>query len=106
MATICYDRGNASYHRVHCMGRDGFVVLLPSLIMIEIFIPVLFVCMNGNCNFMQAQTHYKSEAQCRTSIDAQKTHMLEMAEKADKGKLTILEGTCINTRVTDPKGQA
>jgi hypothetical protein len=74
--------------------------------MIEIFIPVLFVCFNGNCNFMQAQTHYKSEAQCRASIDTQKIHMLEVAEKADKGKLTILEGTCINTKVEDLKGKA
>ena len=74
--------------------------------MIEIFIPVLFVCMNGNCNFMQAQTHYKSEAQCRDSIDSQKIHMLEVAEKANKGKLTILEGTCINAKVEDMKGRA
>lgn len=74
--------------------------------MMEIFIPVLFICMNGNCDFMQAQTHYKSEAQCRASIDTQKIHMLEVAEKANQGKYTILEGTCINTRVGDPQKQA
>lgn len=74
--------------------------------MIEIFIPVLFVCFNGNCNFMQAQTHYRSEEQCRASIDTQKIHMLEVAERANQGKLTTLEGTCINTRVQDEKGRA
>jgi hypothetical protein len=74
--------------------------------MMEIFIPVLFICFNGNCNFMQAQTHYKSEAQCRASIDTQKIHMLEVAETANQGKYTILEGTCINTRVEDSKKQA
>jgi hypothetical protein len=74
--------------------------------MMEIFIPVLFICFNGNCNFMQAQTHYKSEAQCRASIDTQKIHMLEIAETANQGKYTILEGTCINTRVEDSKKQA
>ena len=74
--------------------------------MIEIFIPVLFICMNGNCNFMQAQTHYRSEAQCRASIDSQKIHMLEVAETANQGKYTVLEGTCINTRVEDSKKQA
>ena len=74
--------------------------------MIEIFIPVLFVCMNGNCNFMQAQTHYKSEEQCRASVDSQKVHMLEVAEKANKGKISTLEGTCINTKVEDLKGKA
>jgi len=74
--------------------------------MIEIFIPVLFICFNGNCNFMQAQAHYKSEAQCRASIDTQKIHMLEVAEQADEGKITILEGSCINARVEDLKGKA
>jgi hypothetical protein len=73
--------------------------------MIEIFIPVLFICLNGNCNFMQAQTHYRSEAQCKTSIDAQKIHMLKVVEKANQGKATILEGTCINALVEDVKGK-
>jgi len=73
--------------------------------MIEIFIPVLFICLNGNCNFMQAQTHYRSESQCRASIDAQKIHMLKVVEQANQGKATILEGTCINTRVQDEKGR-
>jgi hypothetical protein len=73
--------------------------------MMEIFIPVLFICMNGNCNFMQAQTVYRSEAQCRASIDSQKTHMLEVAEQANAGKMTMLEGTCINAKIEDPKKQ-
>jgi len=73
--------------------------------MIEIFIPVLFICMNGNCDFMQAQSFYKSEAQCRASIDTQKTHMLEVAKKADQGKMTVLEGTCINAKIEDPRKQ-
>ena len=73
--------------------------------MIEIFIPVLFMCMNSNCNFMQAQTVYRSEAQCRASIDAQKTHMIEVAETANAGKMTVLEGTCINAKIEDPRKQ-
>jgi hypothetical protein len=74
--------------------------------MIEIFIPVLFVCFNGNCDFMQAENHYTNEAQCRASVDAQKIHMLKVVEKANQGKATILEGTCINARVEDLKGKA
>jgi hypothetical protein len=74
--------------------------------MMEIFIPVLFICLNGNCDFMQAQTVYRNEAQCRASIDTQKTHMLEVAEQANAGKYTVLEGTCINARIQDPKKQA
>ena len=67
--------------------------------MIEIFIPVLFMCLNDNCNFMQSQSVYKSEAQCRISIDNQKKHMLEVADQAGQPKMTILEGTCINTKI-------
>ena len=74
--------------------------------MIEIFIPVLFICMNGNCEFMQAQTYYRSEAQCRASIDTQKKHMLGLANQANAEKMTILEGTCINAKIEDPKKQA
>jgi hypothetical protein len=48
---------------------------------------------------MQAQTVYKSEAQCRVSIDNQKKHMLEVADQARHGKYTVLEGTCINTKI-------
>ena len=73
--------------------------------MIEIFIPVLFVCMNGNCNFMQAQTHYKTEVKCRESIDNQKVRLIEMAKEADQGKISTLEGTCINAKVEDSKGR-
>lgn len=106
MATVCYDRSGSLDHRIHCMGRSGLFLRLPDLIMIEIFIPVLFVCLNGTCNFMQAQTHYRSEAQCRASIDNQKIHLLEVIEKANQGKATILEGTCISAQVQDEKGRA
>jgi hypothetical protein len=54
---------------------------------------------------MQAQTVYKSEAQCRISIDNQKKHMLEVADQAGAGKMTILEGTCINTKIEDSRKQ-
>ena len=73
--------------------------------MIEIFIPVLFICLNGNCNFMQSQTVHKSEAQCRASIDNQKKHMLEVADQAGHPKVTIIEGTCVNTKINSPGKQ-
>jgi hypothetical protein len=44
--------------------------------MITIFIPVLFMCLNGNCEFMQAKIHYRSEEKCLTEIE-------ELAEKAN-----------------------
>lgn len=70
--------------------------------MIEIFIPVLVVCLNGTCEFMQAKTTYTNEASCRASVNVQKQHMLQMAEKADQVKYTVLEGTCINAHINDP----
>ena len=62
-----------------------------------IFIPVLFVCANGQCNFMQAQKHYVREAECRAQLDVQKKHMQELSLKAGQ-MLTLIEGTCITAK--------
>jgi hypothetical protein len=62
-----------------------------------IFIPVLFVCANGQCNFMQAQKHYVREAECRAQLDVQKKHMQELSLKAGQ-MLTLVEGTCITAK--------
>jgi len=72
--------------------------------MIEIFIPVLFMCLNGNCNFMQAQIYFISEEQCRASIDNQKKIMTMNAKKTGF-PIETLEGTCINAKVDGLKGQ-
>lgn len=73
--------------------------------MIEIFIPVLFMCLNDNCNFMQSQSVFKSEVQCRISIDNQKIQMVKITNQAGQSKMTILEGTCINTKISSPGKQ-
>jgi hypothetical protein len=62
-----------------------------------IFIPVLFICMNGNCEFMQAETWFKTEKQCRASLDVQKEHMQKMALKGG-AMITLIEGTCITAK--------
>jgi len=62
-----------------------------------LYIPVLFVCMNGNCEFMQAQTSYKSEQQCRAVVDAQKENLQKMALKGGQ-MVTQIEGTCITLK--------
>jgi len=62
-----------------------------------IYIPVLFVCMNGNCEFMQAQITYKSEQQCRAVVDAQKENLQKMALKGGQ-MVTQIEGTCITLK--------
>jgi hypothetical protein len=62
-----------------------------------IFVPVLFVCMNDHCEFMQAQNWYKSEQQCRAAIDAQKENLQKMAIKGG-AMITQIEGTCITLK--------
>lgn len=62
-----------------------------------IFIPVLFICMNGHCEFMQAQTWFKTEQQCLTALEAQKENLRKMSIKGGS-MVTQLEGTCITLR--------
>ena len=62
-----------------------------------IFIPVVFMCIDDTCNFMQSQAIYKTEQVCRVAIDVQKMHLAGMAK--DVGKPTILEGTCISVEI-------
>jgi hypothetical protein len=62
-----------------------------------LYIPVLFVCMNGNCEFMQAQNWYKTEQQCRAAVDVQKENLQKMALKGGQ-MVTMIEGTCITLK--------
>jgi hypothetical protein len=71
--------------------------------MLEIFIPVLVICMNGNCEFMQAHTHYTTEDSCRQQVDAQIERMKGLAAKGGK-EIAIIEGTCITAKVKTIKG--
>jgi hypothetical protein len=72
--------------------------------MIEIFIPILVICMNGNCEFMQPDTYYTQESLCVDSLDKQKEHMRGLAAR---GNLTIavLEGTCATAKIKPIKGK-
>lgn len=70
-----------------------------------IFIPVLIICLNSHCEFMQAQTYYKNEAQCRDSMNMQKQHMKNLIKEAEKGDAEVLEGTCIDVNIKTTPGQ-
>ena len=74
--------------------------------MIEIFIPVLFICMNQHCAFLQAKTSYLTETKCWDSINAKMVRMLEMVEKVEEGKISTLEGSCISAWTEAPKSRA
>ena len=62
-----------------------------------IYIPVLFVCMNGHCEFMQSQIWFKAEQQCRSAVDTQKDNLRKMAAKGE-ATITLIEGTCITLK--------
>lgn len=59
-----------------------------------IFIPVLFICINAKCEFMQYTDYSMTETECRESVESQKNRIKEMA-KFGQGKVGVLEGTCI-----------
>ena len=72
--------------------------------MIEIFIPVLWICINANCEFMSPDIHYTSETKCRISLEKQKQHMIQLVKKAGKGEIREMEGTCVTTQIENTKG--
>ena len=66
----------------------------------NIFIPVLWICINSHCEFMQANGFYfTQEAKCIESLDVQKQRMIGLVKKAGQGTITVLEGICANAKI-------
>ena len=49
----------------------------------SIFIPVLYICMNGHCEFLQQLTHYTDRAQCMAAVTEKKKEYVRMGAKVD-----------------------
>ena len=49
----------------------------------SIFIPVLYICMNGHCEFLQQLTHYTDRAQCMAAVMEKKQEYVRMGAKVD-----------------------
>ena len=65
-----------------------------------IFIPILFICVSSQCEFMQAKMYYQTEVECRSNVSIQKQHMKNLIGRAGQGdNIGILEGTCIEADV-------
>ena len=62
-----------------------------------IYIPLLFVCMNDNCEFMQSMKYFTRESECRVAVELQKENLRKMALKGG-GVITQLEGNCITLK--------
>jgi len=67
--------------------------------MIDIFIPVIWICVNSKCEFMSPPTHYTVESKCMSEMGQQKEHMKQLVKKAGQGIITVLEGTCVTTKI-------
>jgi hypothetical protein len=64
-----------------------------------IFIPVLWVCINAHCEFMQQNGYFNNEDDCKTEVIKQKQKMRDRADETG-GIVTELEGTCIDATIT------
>ncbi len=73
--------------------------------MTTIFVPLLFICINANCEFMQSTGYFKTEQQCLTDLDRQKQHMKDLVKQAGRGKIEMLESTCVDVDVKVIKSQ-
>ena len=73
--------------------------------MTTIFVPLLFICINANCEFMQSTGYFKSEQQCLTDLDKQKQRMKDLVKQAGRGKIEMLESTCVDVDVNAIKSQ-
>ena len=68
--------------------------------MIEIFIPVLWICINIKCEFMQSDGFYfTNEEVCLASLDTQKQRMRDLVKLAGQGTITVLEGMCVDAKL-------
>ena len=68
--------------------------------MIEIFIPVLWICINAHCEFMQSDGFYfTKEEVCMASLEVQKQRMRDLVKQAGQGNITVLEGICADAKI-------
>lgn len=67
--------------------------------MTTIFIPLLFICINGNCEFMQSTEYFQQEQKCLADLDRQKQHMRNLVKEARQGQIEMLEGVCVDFNV-------
>jgi len=55
---------------------------------VSIFIPVLYICMNGHCEFFQQNAHYTDRQQCIAVVMAKKEEFVNMG--------AVVDATCID----------
>ena len=61
---------------------------------LTIYIPVLFVCLNAQCSFAQTSKHYTRETECMAVLEEYMRRVREMAASAGQ-TVTQLKGVCV-----------
>lgn len=59
-----------------------------------LYIPVIFVCLNGECAFAQTAKHYVREVECMAAVAEQIRQVKMMAASAGQ-VITQLKGACV-----------
>jgi hypothetical protein len=64
----------------------------------NIFIPVLFICANSTCDFLQVPTHFYSAEECVLAVETQRALIVNTARV--RGLDVLVQATCVTARVT------
>ncbi len=64
----------------------------------NIFIPVLFICANSTCDFLQATTHFYSAQECVLAVETQRALIVNTARV--QGLAVLVQATCVAAQVT------
>jgi len=62
-----------------------------------VFIPVLFICANSQCEFQQALTHLDTMEECAVSVESQRIRIITAARLA--AQEVLVEATCVTVRI-------
>jgi len=62
-----------------------------------VFIPVLFICANSQCEFQQALTHLDTMEECVVEVETRRAFIMNSARLI--GQSMEVDGTCVTVRI-------
>ena len=62
-----------------------------------VFIPVLFICANSQCDFQQATTHFDTMEECVVEVETRRAFITNSARLI--GQTMEVAGTCVTVRI-------
>jgi len=64
----------------------------------NIFIPVLFICANAQCEFLQGTSHFYSAQECVIAVETQRNLIINAARV--NGLDVAVQATCVAASIT------